>query len=103
MLYEYACVECDHHFDIRHGANEKPELACPLCQGKVKKVFHVAGLIFKGSGWYVTDSAPKKSGSEASEATPAAPAKTEAAATTTDTTPAAPAAPAKAEATPAKV
>jgi len=64
MLYEYACVDCDHHFDVRHGANEKPDLACPLCQSKVKKVFHASGIIFKGSGWYVTDSAPKRASVE---------------------------------------
>ena len=58
-LYEYACTLCHHKFDIRHGANEKPELSCPECQGAVKKVFHAAGIIFKGSGWYITDSAKK--------------------------------------------
>jgi len=67
-LYEYACTSCQHHFDLRHGADEKPELCCPQCQGAVKKVFHAAGIIFKGSGWYVTDSAPKKdTGTEVSE------------------------------------
>ena len=60
-LYEYACQSCDHHFDVRHGANEKPALSCPQCHGEVRKVFHAAGIIFKGSGWYITDHA-KKSG-----------------------------------------
>ena len=60
-LYEYACKVCDHHFDIRHGANELPALQCPECQGEVRKVFHAAGIIFKGSGWYITDSAKKSS------------------------------------------
>lgn len=58
-LYEYACKSCDHHFDIRHSADEKPEIHCPECGGEVRKVFHAAGIIFKGSGWYVTDSAKK--------------------------------------------
>jgi len=60
-IYEYACTQCDHHFDVRHGADEKPELNCPQCQGDVRKVFHAAGIIFKGSGWYITDSAKKSS------------------------------------------
>ena len=60
-LYEYACEICAHRFDIRHGADEKPELSCPQCQGPVKKVFHAAGIIFKGSGWHITDYAPKNS------------------------------------------
>lgn len=63
-IYEYACTECDHHFDIRHGADEKPALSCPRCEGSVRKVFHAAGIIFKGSGWYITDSAPKKGSGE---------------------------------------
>ena len=58
-LYEYACVQCEHHFDLRHGADEKPTLTCPQCGGEVRKVFHAAGIIFKGSGWYITDNAPK--------------------------------------------
>lgn len=59
-LYEYACQRCDHHFDVRHGADEKPELSCPVCNGAVRKVFHAAGIIFKGSGWYIKDNAPKE-------------------------------------------
>lgn len=58
-LYEYACKSCEHHFDLRHGADEKPEIRCPECAGEVRKVFHASGIIFKGSGWYVTDSANK--------------------------------------------
>lgn len=60
-IYEYACTKCDHHFDVRHGADDKPELSCPKCEADVRKVFHAAGIIFKGSGWYITDSAKKSS------------------------------------------
>ena len=60
-VYEYACKKCDHHFDVRHSADEVPELNCPVCLSEVRKVFHAAGIIFKGSGWYITDNA-KKSG-----------------------------------------
>ena len=102
MLYEYACIECNHHFDVRHGANEKPELACPICQGKVKKVFHASGIIFKGSGWYVTDSAPKRP-VESTSLPPVEPAKTESTPTKTDdTVTKTEATPAKTEAVPAK-
>lgn len=58
-LYEYACQSCQHHFDIRHSANETPALRCPECDGEVKKVFHAAGIIFKGSGWHIKDYANK--------------------------------------------
>ena len=54
-IYEYACTSCEHKFDVRHGADEKPKLDCPQCQSDVRKVFHAAGIIFKGSGWYITD------------------------------------------------
>ena len=62
MLYEYACVACKHHFDVRHGVDEKPALSCPQCDGEVRKVFHAAGIIFKGSGWHITDYANKGNG-----------------------------------------
>lgn len=76
-LYEYACESCDHHFDVRHGADDKPALSCPSCQGSVRKVFHAAGIIFKGSGWYITDSKPKNASSTDTPAKPAEPAKPE--------------------------
>ena len=60
-VYEYACQRCDHHFDVRYGADEVPTLSCPKCHSEVKKVFHAAGIIFKGSGWHITDYAPKGS------------------------------------------
>ncbi len=58
-LYEYACAKCGHHFDTRHSADEKPHIPCPQCEGDTQKVFNVNGIIFKGSGWYVTDSVAK--------------------------------------------
>ena len=64
-LYEYACISCHHHFDVRHVAGEKPALCCPECKGEVRRVYHASGIIFKGSGWYVTDSASKPSQPEA--------------------------------------
>ena len=59
--YEYACKICDHHFDVRHSADDVPELSCPICQSEVRKVFHAAGIIFKGGGWYITDNAKSSS------------------------------------------
>ncbi|MHB9023732.1 MAG: FmdB family zinc ribbon protein [Armatimonadota bacterium] len=59
-LYEYACQKCEHQFEIRHSANDTPALTCPKCGGAVRKVFHATGIIFKGSGWHITDYGPKK-------------------------------------------
>lgn len=62
-LYEYCCVDCQHHFDVRHSANERPELHCPCCNGDVKKVFLATGIIFKGNGWHIKDYASKDTAS----------------------------------------
>ncbi len=57
--YDYECTKCHHQFELNHGINDKPELSCPECEAAVKKVFAANGIIFKGSGWYITDSAPQ--------------------------------------------
>jgi len=59
MLYDYKCKICEKVFEVSHGMNEKPEIKCPLCEGEARKTFSANGIIFKGSGWYVTDSSGK--------------------------------------------
>src|SRR5436190_18237766 len=104
--YEYFCTKCEKEFELVQSMNDKPLTICPkeLCRlktwgkGKVKKKIGAgAGLIFKGSGFYITDyrsdsykeaakkdsaaSAPasteKKSGDGAAKESKPAPAKTE--------------------------
>ena len=53
--YEYKCKDCDTTFEVVHGINDSVE-SCGSCGGKVRKVFHPIGVIFKGSGFYATDS-----------------------------------------------
>lgn len=53
--YEYKCTECSDVFESIHGVNETVE-ACPKCGGRVRRLFHPVGIIFKGSGFYKTDS-----------------------------------------------
>lgn len=53
--YEYVCETCGHRFDVRQSFSDGPVTSCPECTGGVRRVFHPAGVIFKGSGWYVTD------------------------------------------------
>jgi putative FmdB family regulatory protein len=53
--YEYECGSCKHRFDLRQSFNDKPQAVCPKCKKKAKRVFHPAPIIFKGSGFYVTD------------------------------------------------
>ena len=54
--YEYACRECDHHFEVVQSFRDDALTVCPNCQGHLRKVFSAAGIIFKGSGYYVNDS-----------------------------------------------
>ncbi|MCX7882359.1 MAG: zinc ribbon domain-containing protein [Brevinematales bacterium] len=54
--YDYACLECKHEFETFQMMSEPPLEQCPSCGGKVKrKIGGGMGIIFKGSGFYVTD------------------------------------------------
>ncbi len=53
--YEYECESCHHRFELKQSFNDKPQAACPRCKKKSRRVFHPAPIIFKGSGFYVTD------------------------------------------------
>ncbi len=55
-IYEYECDEQGHRFEKWQSVQDEPVRTCPICGGSVHKVFHPAGIIFKGSGWYITDS-----------------------------------------------
>ena len=53
--YEYECNLCHFHFERRQRFDEEPVAICPECQGKARRVLHSAPVIFKGSGFYITD------------------------------------------------
>jgi len=53
--YEYECLECKKRFEVFQSINDKPVTTCSSCNGKVRKLFGTAGIIFKGSGFYVND------------------------------------------------
>ncbi|MCL5268720.1 MAG: zinc ribbon domain-containing protein [Bacteroidetes bacterium] len=54
--YEYKCDKCGYVFEEFQSMNEKPLSVCPKCNGKVHRLIGAgAGLIFKGSGFYLTD------------------------------------------------
>lgn len=54
--YEYECLKCGHRFDLFQRMTDPPRKRCPRCRGKVRRlVGSGAGMIFKGSGFYVTD------------------------------------------------
>jgi putative FmdB family regulatory protein len=63
--YEYECLECKTRFDVFQSMNDEPVQACVKCNGRVRKIFGTAGIIFKGSGFYVNDY--KKNGKSSSD------------------------------------
>ena len=69
--YQYACTACEHRFEAVQSFSDASLTECPECSGKLRKLFGAVGVVFKGSGFYRTDS---RSG--ASKSTTAAPAAT---------------------------
>ena len=58
--YEYACTSCGNRFEVFRRIEDEPLKVCEACGGALRKVFHPAGIVFKGSGFYATDSRSKK-------------------------------------------
>jgi putative FmdB family regulatory protein len=54
--YSYACTECGNRFDAVQAFTDDPLTSCPRCSGRVRKLFNSVGVVFKGSGFYRTDS-----------------------------------------------
>ena len=54
--YQYACTECGHAFEQFQSFTDDALTVCPQCQGRLRKVFNAVGVVFKGSGFYRTDS-----------------------------------------------
>lgn len=88
--YEYACTACGQHSEVFQRFDEAPLTTCASCGGELRKVFHAAGIVFKGSGFYATDNRSRKAsttdgGSSSTSAAPSTPASP-----STPSTPAAP-------------
>jgi putative FmdB family regulatory protein len=66
--YEYACTKCGHQFEALQSFTDEALTECPECKGLVQKIYSNVGVVFKGSGFYKTDSRATKSST-----TPAAP------------------------------
>lgn len=54
--YQYACTSCDHRFEAVQSFSDASLTECPACTGTLRKVFSSVGIVFKGSGFYRTDS-----------------------------------------------
>ena len=79
--YEYECRKCGHRFELFHGIKDETPKRCPRCKGRAVRVPSAgAGILFKGSGFYITDyrsqdyrkqaKEEKGEGSKSSESTP---------------------------------
>jgi len=87
--YSYACTECDNKFDIVQSFSDDTLTVCNVCNGKLRKLFNSVGIVFKGSGFYRTDSRGGKADtiakSETSSSSSSTTTSTPAAATSTAT------------------
>lgn len=54
-IYEYQCEVCSHKFEVMQKFSDDPIKECVACSGPVRRLLSPPGLVFKGSGWYVTD------------------------------------------------
>ena len=65
--YQYTCTECGEPLETVQKFSDEPLTLCPACGGRLRKVFSPVGIVFKGSGFYRTDS--RKSAAAAAPAT----------------------------------
>ncbi|KAA9375187.1 FmdB family transcriptional regulator [Microbispora cellulosiformans] len=67
--YQYACTACGEQLEAVQKFSDDPLTECPACQGKLRKVFSAVGIVFKGSGFYRTDSRSSSSSTTTSSTT----------------------------------
>jgi putative FmdB family regulatory protein len=64
-IYEYSCRKCGGHVEAMQKISDKPLVKHAGCGGRLEKQWSRTGFQFKGSGWYVTDYAGRKSEAKA--------------------------------------
>ncbi len=69
--YQYTCTACGHQLEAVQSFTDEPLTECPTCAGRLRKLFNSVGIVFKGSGFYRTDSRTD-SGSGSTASKPAA-------------------------------
>jgi putative FmdB family regulatory protein len=67
-IYEYQCESCTDKFEIKQSMKDDPLIVCPRCGKHVQRLISSPAIMFKGSGWYVTDYSEKMKPSPGSEA-----------------------------------
>jgi putative FmdB family regulatory protein len=66
-IYEYECQSCGRRFELLQHFSDDPVESCPECGGSVRRLIQPVGIIFKGSGFYVTDNRQLPAGEAAKE------------------------------------
>ena len=66
-IYEYQCDDCADKFEVKQSMKDDPLTACPRCGKRVQRLISSPAIMFKGSGWYVTDYSEKMKPSPGSE------------------------------------
>ena len=74
--YSYACTECDNRFDAVQAFTDDSLTTCDKCSGRLRKLFNSVGVVFKGSGFYRTDSREATKSSSNGSATSSPPSDT---------------------------
>ncbi|HUS21174.1 MAG TPA: FmdB family zinc ribbon protein [Aeromicrobium sp.] len=74
--YQYSCTECGEALEVQQSFADDPLTVCPACQGRLRKVYNAVGVVFKGSGFYRTDSRAS-AGSKGSSSTSDSPSTSE--------------------------
>ena len=84
--YQYACTACDHRFDAVQSFSDASLTECPECSGKLRKLYGSVGVVFKGSGFYRTDSRSESKSAATASSTPSSD-KSSSSTSTTSSTP----------------
>lgn len=67
--YQYACTECGHAFEQFQNFSDDSLTVCPVCEGRLRKVFNAVGVVFKGSGFYRNDARSASTSNSSSSST----------------------------------
>ena len=67
-IYEYQCESCTDRFEVKQSMKDDPLTTCPRCGKRVQRLISSPAIMFKGSGWYVTDYSDKMKPSSGSDA-----------------------------------
>ena len=90
-IYEYLCQDCSYRFELKQSMKDDPVAACSKCGKSVSRIISAPAIMFKGSGWYVTDYSDKMKPPTGESSDSTSGTKKEPAATTEKATPASPA------------